>query len=121
MIPEKVRQLKQDYIDIHDDRLKWDLIKSDVRQLTIDYSKTQAYIKRSAEKELLKQLNETHISLKLVHDLPQKPKNTQKRKKRRIFQNEPQRNLMNSQVSNQIYFDFRHFLQGITEKNHSLS
>ena len=63
MIHEKLRQLKQDCIDIQDDRLKWDLIKSDVRLLTIDYSKTQAYIKQSVEKELLKQRNDESLKL----------------------------------------------------------
>ena len=63
MIREKLWQLKQEYTDIQDDRLKWDLIKSDIRQLTIDYSKTQAYIKRAAEKELLEQLNEESLKL----------------------------------------------------------
>ena len=55
LIKELVVTLKQQYNDLHDHGLRWDFIKSEIRQLTLDYSKTQAKIRREAENELNKQ------------------------------------------------------------------
>ena len=48
---------KQQYNDIDNDGLIWDVIKSDLRQYIIDYSKTQAK-RRQVESDLLNEYNE---------------------------------------------------------------
>ena len=52
LIRELCNTLKQQYVDIQDHGLKWDVIKSELRQHTIDYSKTQARIRRMVENDL---------------------------------------------------------------------
>jgi exodeoxyribonuclease-3 len=47
-----IENLKEQYSDIQNHGLKWDLIKSEIRQSTINYCKTQARIRREAENEL---------------------------------------------------------------------
>ena len=58
VINELIANLKEQYIEVVDLGLKWDLIKADIRQYTIDYSRTQARIQRQYENELHKELNE---------------------------------------------------------------
>ena len=58
VIRNLIENLKTDYTDVEDSALKWDLIKCDIRQFTIDYSKTQSKIRRQAEIELTKQYEE---------------------------------------------------------------
>jgi len=52
---EIISQLKDDYIHLDNKGLKWDYIKSEIRQRTITYSKTQARILRDYEDELKEQ------------------------------------------------------------------
>ena len=46
--------MKIQYNDCQDHGLKWDLIKSEIRQFTIDYCRTQARIRRETENDLNK-------------------------------------------------------------------
>ena len=55
MIKEIIEQLKTQYSDIENLGLKWDLIKTDIRRITIDYSKTQSNIRKQVEDDLQKQ------------------------------------------------------------------
>ena len=52
LIRELCNTLRQQYEGIQDHGLKWDVIKSELRQQTIDYSKTQAKIRRMVENDL---------------------------------------------------------------------
>ena len=63
VIREVIKGLTEQYSDIVDLGLKWDLIKADVRQYTIDYSRTQARIRREHEDELHKQFQEADHKL----------------------------------------------------------
>ena len=59
MIHGFIEKFKNDYSEIQNHALKWDLIKSGLRQCTIDYCKTQAKIRRQQEDELYQLLNKT--------------------------------------------------------------
>ena len=66
VIRELLVTLKQRYSNIDNDALKWDVIKSEIRQFTIDYSKTQAKIRRQAEADL--QIEYTSAANAFEHD-----------------------------------------------------
>ena len=57
-IKEIIAQLKNDLKDMTNKGLKWDFIKSEIRQRTITYSKTQNNIKRYIENNLKKEYND---------------------------------------------------------------
>ena len=57
-IKEIINQLRDDYKTENNKGLKWDLIKSEIRQRTITYSKTQSRLKRDYEDYLKTQYNE---------------------------------------------------------------
>lgn len=56
-IKEIIQQLKLDCQNMEDKGLKWDYIKSEIRQRTITYSKTQARLRRTLEDELKTRYN----------------------------------------------------------------
>ena len=55
LIKETILLLQEQYNTVTNHGLQWVLIKSDIRQLTIDYSKTRAKIRREVEGDLQKQ------------------------------------------------------------------
>ncbi|MCP3901139.1 MAG: hypothetical protein GY707_15650, partial [Desulfobacteraceae bacterium] len=57
-IKEIIIQLQNDYLHIENKGLKWDLIKSEIRQRTITYAKTQNRLKRCYENDLKSKYNE---------------------------------------------------------------
>ena len=57
-INELIEELIEKYKDIKDPRLKWDVIKMDVRGSTISYASYKAKMKREHEVELLKQMKD---------------------------------------------------------------
>ena len=57
LLKENISQSKIDYYNIEDKRLKWDLIKMEIRAFTIRYSKRKARTKRIEEKEILDAIN----------------------------------------------------------------
>ena len=57
-IKEIISQLKNNLKHMENKGLKWDYIKSEIRQRTITYSKTQARLKREHENDMLDMYNE---------------------------------------------------------------
>ena len=57
-IKEIITQLKEELKDMNNKGLKWDFIKSEIRQRTITYSKTQNRIKRDIENSLKLKYND---------------------------------------------------------------
>ena len=68
-----------EYKDVQDKSLKWDLIKMEVRAHTISYSKTQAYWLREHERELTKriQIIEENLNANSSNDTIARYKNLQ--------------------------------------------
>ncbi len=58
-----IDQYKKEYEYVDNKGLKWDLIKMEIRKFTIDYSKTQASLKRDYSKEIQLQLNKIEIQM----------------------------------------------------------
>ena len=58
MIREWIEQYKVQYAELDNHGLKWDVIKTEIRRITIDYSKTQAKIRRMVENDLNDQYQE---------------------------------------------------------------
>ena len=56
----EIPNFKQKYDDVEDLRLKWDLIKMEIRSFTIEYSKNKAKKRKSAEINLQNQINELY-------------------------------------------------------------
>ena len=54
----EIPNFKQKYDDVEDLRLKWDLIKMEIRGFTIKYSKNKAKKRKSTEIDLQNQINE---------------------------------------------------------------
>ena len=61
-IKDMIIQLKDELKHMDNKGLKWDFIKSEIRQKTITYSKTQTHLKRAHENELKKKYNELATS-----------------------------------------------------------
>ena len=66
-----IEKSKNEYNDVLDLALKWDLIKMEIRTATIAYSKTQARLKRQFEKDLINDINiiEQELSLAPTNEL----------------------------------------------------
>lgn len=56
----EIPDFKQKYVDVEDLRLKWDLIKMEIRGFTIKYTKNKAKKRKSAEINLQNQINELY-------------------------------------------------------------
>ena len=56
LIEENYAAIREKYSDLKDDRLKWELIKMEIRRLTISYSKHKEKQRRIRETELQKRL-----------------------------------------------------------------
>ena len=76
LIQENYPGINEKYSDLEDDRLKWELIKMEIRTLTISYSKHKAKRRRNRETELQSRLevldriiincvNREHVSAQL--------------------------------------------------------
>ena len=65
VIRELIESLKITYAYILNHGLKWDLIKSEIHQFTIDYCKTQAKIRRQVENELREQYNDAALKFEM--------------------------------------------------------
>ena len=60
----EIPNFNQKYVDVEDLRLKWDLIKMEIRGFTIKYSKNTAKKRKSTKKNLQNQTNELYKKLK---------------------------------------------------------
>ena len=63
LIEENYAAILEKYSDLKDDRLKWELIKMEIRQLTISYSKHKEKLQRIWETELQKHLQALEIKI----------------------------------------------------------
>ena len=61
LIKDNYPKIKEKYIDIEDKRLKWELIKMEIRSLTIPYSKNKAKKSRYVEKAIQNRLDEIDV------------------------------------------------------------
>ena len=60
----EIPNFNQKYVDVEDLRLKWDLIKMEIRGFIIKYSKNTAKKRKSTKKNLQNQTNELYKKLK---------------------------------------------------------
>ena len=58
LIKENYPLIVNKYREVHDKRLLWELIKMEIRSLTIPYSKNKARQKRSKESNIQKRIEE---------------------------------------------------------------
>ncbi|KAL9961429.1 hypothetical protein ACROYT_G030367 [Oculina patagonica] len=63
LIEENYAAIREKYSDLKDDRLKWELIKMEIRRLTISYSKHKVKQRRIRETELQKRLEALEIKI----------------------------------------------------------
>ena len=56
----EIPNFNQKYVDVEDLRLKWDLIKMEIRGFTMKYSKNTAKKRKFAKKNLQNQTNELY-------------------------------------------------------------
>jgi hypothetical protein len=65
-INDLIEECKIKYVDVKDARLKWDVIKMDVRGSTISYSSYKAKQKRQLEQTLTKEILELDIAISRI-------------------------------------------------------
>ena len=63
LIEKNYAAIREKYSDLKDDRLKWELIKMEIRRLTISYSKHKEKQRRIRETELQKRLEALEIKI----------------------------------------------------------
>ncbi|KAL9953780.1 hypothetical protein ACROYT_G041245 [Oculina patagonica] len=63
LIEENYAAIREKYSDLKDDRLKWELIRMEIRRLTISYSKHKVKQRRIRETELQKRLEALEIKI----------------------------------------------------------
>ena len=63
LIEENYAAIREKYSDLKDDRLKWELIKMEIRRLTISYSKHKEKQRRIRETELQKRFEALEIKI----------------------------------------------------------